>query len=118
MSIALKRAYEKAESGDGYRVLVDRLWPRGVSREAAAIDEWARDAAPSDSLRKRFHDGSLTWNGFRHLYLAELKGRRDVVRPLAKRARKGKVTLVFSAKNESRNNALVLKQYLEMLDRR
>lgn len=115
MPIALKRAYEKPASTDGYRVLVDRLWPRGIARDQAEIDEWIKEAAPSDSLRRSFHKGEIEWDDFRRSYLAELKRHRDRLRPLAGRARRGRVTLVFSAKNEERNNAVVLKQYLKML---
>ncbi|WP_111412647.1 DUF488 domain-containing protein [Billgrantia lactosivorans] len=117
MGITLKRAYEAPSSRDGYRVLVDRLWPRGVSKEDAAIDAWLKEVAPSDELRRAFHDGKLPWGEFRRRYLSELKAQRDVLRELAERARKGSVTLVFSAKDERRNNAVVLKQYLEMLHR-
>lgn len=117
MSISLKRAYDAPSPRDGYRVLVDRLWPRGVSKDDAKVDAWPKEVAPSDELRKAFHDGKLRWGEFRRRYLAELKCQRDVLRELAQRAQKGSVTLLFSAKDEQRNNAVVLKQYLEMLQR-
>lgn len=117
MNVALKRAYDSPNSRDGHRVLVDRLWPRGISKEQARIDAWPKEVAPSDELRKAFHDGRLTWGEFRRRYLGELKAHRDVVRDLAARAGRERVTLVFSAKDERRNNAVVLKQYLEMLRR-
>ncbi|MGR4069114.1 DUF488 domain-containing protein [Billgrantia sp. C5P2] len=117
MHIALKRAYDPPSSGDGYRVLVDRLWPRGISKDDARIDAWPKEVAPSDELRKEFHAGKLGWGEFRRRYLAELKPQRDALRELAERARKGSVTLVFSSKDEQRNNAVVLRQYLEMLQR-
>ncbi|MFW3613789.1 DUF488 domain-containing protein [Billgrantia antri] len=117
MSITLKRAYEAPSSRDGYRVLADRLWPRGVSKEGARIDAWPKEAAPSDVLRKAYHDGKLGWGEFRRRYLAELKSQRDTLRELAERARKGNMTLVFSSKDERHNNAVVLKQYLQMLRR-
>ncbi|MGR2740581.1 DUF488 domain-containing protein [Billgrantia sp. Q4P2] len=117
MSIALKRAYDPPSPQDGYRVLVDRLWPRGVSKGDAKVDAWPKEVAPSDGLRKAFHDGRLGWGEFRRRYLAELKTQRDVLRELAERAQKGSVTLIFSAKDEQRNNAVVLRQYLEMLQR-
>lgn len=117
MSITLKRAYDPPSSRDGYRVLVDRLWPRGVSKDDAKVDAWPKEVAPSDELRKAFHDGRLGWGEFRRRYLAELKAQRDVLRELAERAQKGSVTLIFSSKDEQRNNAVVLKQYLEMLQR-
>ncbi|MGQ4877672.1 DUF488 domain-containing protein [Billgrantia sp. LNSP4103-1] len=115
MSITLKRAYASPETKDGYRVLVDRLWPRGIAKEDARIDSWPKEIAPSEELRKAFHDGELGWGDFRRRYLAELKAHRATLRELAERARRGSVTLVFSSKNERRNNAVVLKQYLEML---
>ena len=118
MSFALKRVYEEAAPADGYRVLVDRLWPRGVSKEAARLDAWLRDEAPSDELRRRFHEGELTWGEFRRAYLAELKDQREGLRPLAERARGQKVTLLFARADPARNNAVVLKQYLERLGRR
>ena len=115
MSIAVKRAYEPPMPEDGYRILVDRLWPRGVSRDKIGIDEWLKDAAPSDSLRKSFHDGSMTWSEFRKRYLSELKGQRDALRRLADLSREGRLTLVFGAHDEAHNNAVVLMQYLKML---
>ncbi|NIC07476.1 DUF488 domain-containing protein [Billgrantia bachuensis] len=117
MNIALKRAYDPPASRDGYRVLVDRLWPRGVSKDDARIDAWPKEIAPSDELRKAFHAGKLGWGEFRRRYLAELKSQRDALRELAERAQKGSVTLIFSSKDELRNNAVVLRQYLEMLQR-
>lgn len=118
MNIALKRAYEKPAPSDGYRVLVDRLWPRGVARAEARIDEWIKEAAPSDGLRTSYHDGALGWAEFRSRYLAELRDHRGELRKLADRAAEGKVTLVFSSKNKERNNAVVMKQYLKMLGAR
>lgn len=79
MPIALKRVYEEAEAEDGYRVLVDRLWPRGVSKEAARLDVWLREVAPSDRLRKEFHGDRSRWAEFRRAYLSELKDRKSVV---------------------------------------
>ncbi|MAT66603.1 MAG: hypothetical protein CMN57_13300 [Gammaproteobacteria bacterium] len=115
MSIAVKRAYDPPAAGDGYRVLVDRLWPRGLSREQLQIDEWFREAAPSDELRRAFHDGELGWGEFRRAYLAELKTQRDALRRLASVAGQGRLTLVFGARDEKRNNAVVLMQYLKLL---
>lgn len=116
MSIGLKRAYETPEPEDGYRVLVDRIWPRGVSKEEARIDEWRKEVAPSSELRKAFHDGSLEWDDFRRRYLSELTEHRESLRDLARRAREERVTLVFSSRDEQHNNAEVLKQYLKMLE--
>lgn len=115
MPIALKRAYQQSTPEDGYRVLVDRLWPRGVSKEEAALDEWLKEVAPSDELRKWYHSDRSRWGEFRRRYLSELKKHRDELRPLAERARNERVTLVFSSRDEERNNAVVLKQYLKML---
>lgn len=114
MSIELKRAFDEP-GNDGYRVLVDRIWPRGVSREALRADEWLKDVAPASALRKDFHAGKLSWDEFRRSYLAELKDHRDTLRPLAERATRETVTLLFSAKDEQHNNAVVLRQYLNML---
>ncbi len=115
MTIALKRAYETPGPEDGYRVLVDRLWPRGVSKDEARLDEWLKEAAPSNELRKWFHSDPDQWEAFQKRYLSELKEHEDALRQLAQRARGGRVTLVFSAKDEERNNAAVLKDYLEHL---
>ena len=115
MSIELKRAYDSPHNKDGYRVFVDGIWPRGVSKEAAKIDEWRKEVAPSSELRKAFHNGSLGWNDFRRRYLKELTPYREALRGLAQRARKERVTLVFASKEERHNNAEVLRQYLKML---
>ena len=115
MPISLKRAYDDAAPDDGYRVLVDGIWPRGISKENAKLHEWKREIAPSKELRRRFHDGSLPWGDFRRRYLSELKNHRDALRVLAKRAEDKNVTLVFGSADQEHNNAVVLKQYLEML---
>lgn len=115
MPILLKRAYDEPDAQDGYRVLVDRLWPRGVARDAAHVDAWLKDAAPSEALRKAFHAGDLGWSQFRRRYLAELKGHRESLRPLAQRSRDVPVTLVFGSRDKVRNNAAVLRTYLRML---
>jgi len=111
--ITLKRVYEEASVADGRRVLVDRLWPRGISREKAKIDLWLKDAAPSDGLRRWFAHDPEKWPGFRKRYRAELAsapGRLDELRRLAA---EGAVTLVYAAKDEERNNAVALKDFLE-----
>lgn len=115
MSISLKRAYDPPATGDGYRVLVDRLWPRGLKRETARLDEWLKEAAPSDALRKWFHAHPEQWDEFRHRYRAELKQQHALLRPLAARARDGSVTLVYAARDTAHNNAVVLQQYLATL---
>jgi len=115
MHLLLKRAYEVPTPADGYRVLVDRLWPRGLKREAAQLDEWLKDVAPSDELRRWFHTNPDEWDEFRRRYLAELKHFRERLRPLAERASQTPVTLVYAARDTAHNNAVVLAQYLKML---
>lgn len=113
--IAIKRAYESPSPADGHRILVDRLWPRGLARAALDIDEWLKDAAPSARLRKSFHGREIGWGEFRTRYLAELKLQRDALRRLTHMARQEKLTLVYGAQDEAHNNAVVLRQYLNML---
>ena len=111
--IGLKRIYEPPDPSDGRRVLVDRLWPRGMTKAEAAVDEWAKDLAPSADLRRRYHGRPEDWEAFRALYRAELAGREGELDRLAALAREGPVTLLFASKNEARNNATVLKAVLE-----
>jgi len=116
MTIAIKRVYEPATRADGARVLVDRLWPRGLTKERAALDEWLRDLAPSDELRRWYHARPDQWPAFRQKYLKELAqpDRERGLQQLYELAHKQKgLTLLFASKNESRNNALVLKELLE-----
>jgi uncharacterized protein YeaO (DUF488 family) len=115
MTIALKRAYDEPSKQDGHRILVDRVWPRGVSKEDMEIEDWLKEVAPSDSLRKSFHSGDLVWNDFRNAYLSELKNHREDLRRLVDISQGDKVTLVFSASDREHNNAVVLMQYLKML---
>jgi uncharacterized protein YeaO (DUF488 family) len=114
MQIWLKRAYEDPGPQDGTRVLVDRLWPRGVSKDEADIDLWLKEIAPSDTLRKWFGHDPGKWEAFKKRYYRELDepGNR-ATNKLAEIVREGRVTLVFSAKNERRNNAAALKEYME-----
>jgi uncharacterized protein YeaO (DUF488 family) len=116
MPVAVKRAYEKPATSDGTRVLVDRLWPRGLKKEAAALDAWLKDVAPSDELRRWFHARPTMWPAFRKKYLAELctpaaSAGLECLYDLASRSRK--LTLVFSSRNREYNNAVILKQLLE-----
>jgi uncharacterized protein YeaO (DUF488 family) len=116
MAIALKRAYEKHSAGDGARVLVDRLWPRGLTKQAAAIDLWLKDLSPSNELRRWYHARPQMWQLFRKHYLEEL-GKPEAAAALEQlydlvRACK-KVTLVYSSRNAEHNNAAVLKQLLD-----
>ena len=115
MPLKIKRIYEEPQAGDGRRILVDRLWPRGISKDRAQIDDWLKEFAPSDSLRKSYHDGALAWGEFRRQYLSELKSQRDELRRFATSSKNRQVTLLFSARDEKRNNAVVLRQYLERL---
>ncbi|MCF8234064.1 MAG: DUF488 domain-containing protein [Bacteroidales bacterium] len=114
--IKLKRIYEDPSPDDGYRVLTDRLWPRGLSKKDAEIDEWLKEEAPSDGLRKWFHDHPNRWGEFRQRYLIELKDKREELRELAEKAKYDTVTLLYASKDEEQNNAVVLKQYLRMLN--
>lgn len=113
MQIWLKRAYDEPKKADGRRVLVDRVWPRGVSREQAAIDEWLKEAAPSTELRKWFGHDPPKWEEFRKRYFRELDERPETVDRLAAWVGEGRVTLVFGAREERFNNAVALKEYLE-----
>ncbi len=116
MTIAIKRVYEPAMRTDGARVLVDRLWPRGLTKAKAAIDEWLRGLAPSDELRRWYHARPDQWPAFRQKYLRELAqpGCEAGLQQLYELAHKKKrLTLLFASKNESHNNALVLKELLE-----
>ena len=111
--IKLKRAYDPPARSDGMRILVDRLWPRGLRREDVRIDMWSKDIAPSDDLRKRFHRDPDAWQAFRKRYFAELDGKSDAVAVIVKIARKRTITLVYASKEEIQNNAAALKDYLE-----
>ncbi len=109
----IKRVYQPHDPEDGTRVLVDRIWPRGLSKERARVDLWLREVAPSTELRRWFNHVPARWEAFRARYEAELSARPDEVRRLADLARKGPLTLLFAASDEARNNAVVLKAYLE-----
>jgi uncharacterized protein YeaO (DUF488 family) len=115
MRITAKRVYDEPSSADGTRVLVDRLWPRGLSKQTAAVDHWLRNLAPSHQLRKWFHAHPEHWAAFRNRYLKELTSppAAKALEELYQLAHKGKVTLLFASKNEDRNNATVLKDLLE-----
>lgn len=112
-TIRLKRVYEPPTEDDGTRILVERLWPRGVSKVKAAIDLWLKEIAPSAELRKWYGHDSARWDEFRRRYEAELDQKGDRLDDLKKRLKEGPVTFVYAAKDESHNSALVLKGYLE-----
>ncbi len=110
--VRTKRVYDSAEPGDGYRILIDRLWPRGVSRERARLDEWARDLAPSDGLRRWFSHDPQRFPEFRDRYREELRGHIDRIDALRVRARQGPVTIVYGARDTEHNDAVVLAELL------
>lgn len=111
-NIRLKRAYESPASGDGKRILVDRLWPRGVKKATAAIDIWAKDIAPSTGLRRWFGHEADRWDEFRRRYAAELEQRTALINELRSLAQSGPITLVFGARDQTHNNAVVLRKVL------
>jgi uncharacterized protein YeaO (DUF488 family) len=113
MAIQLKRAYESPSKSDGMRVLIDGLWPRGVSKEKAEIAEWMKEIAVSAPLRKWFSHDPAKWPEFKKRYRGELARRPAAVARLREMARKGRLTIVYGAKDEQHNNALVLKEFLE-----
>ncbi len=113
MKIGLKRVYDIPSKSDGCRVLVDRLWPRGLSKKTARIDYWIKDVAPSTPLRKWFAHDPEKWGEFKKRYFKELAKSPEAISQLRRLIRKGGITLVFGAKDERYNNAVALKQYLE-----
>jgi uncharacterized protein YeaO (DUF488 family) len=119
-AFSLKRVYDPAEESDGTRVLVDRLWPRGLSKDKAAIGHWAKDVAPSDELRRWFAHAPERWEEFQTRYRDELESpeAQEGIAALRAMARKGRVTLLYAAKNEAMNNAVVLRDYLHKSARR
>jgi uncharacterized protein YeaO (DUF488 family) len=112
MPVRIKRAYEPPEAADGYRVLIDRIWPRGVARERAGLDEWARELAPSSELRRWFGHDPERFDEFRRRYLEELASHGEKVRELRRRARGGTLTLVYGARDTEHNDAVVLAELL------
>ena len=112
MDVRLKRAYEPPARSDGYRVLIDRLWPRGVSKEQAKLDEWARELAPSSELRRWFGHDPARFPEFERRYLNELASQEEKLRELRRRAREGTLTLVYGARDREHNDAVVLAELL------
>jgi uncharacterized protein YeaO (DUF488 family) len=112
VNLRIKRAYEPAAPSDGARFLVDRLWPRGVKKDALALAGWLKDVAPSDALRRWFGHEPARWAAFRRRYLAELRARRAELQPLRDALQRGPVTLVYAAKDEQHNHARVLREFL------
>lgn len=113
MHIIIKRVYETPSKEDGNRILIDRLWPRGLTKEKAKIDLWLKEIAPTTELRKWFGHDPSKWTEFQKRYVAEIKKNVAVTSQLEKQLKKGKVTLVYGAKDEEHNDAVVLKEYLE-----
>lgn len=111
--LKIKRVYEPAEKGDGRRFLVERLWPRGVRKEELKMEAWLKEAAPSSGLRKWYGHEPPKWEEFQKRYRAELKANPEAWKPLLEAARHGTVTLLYAARDEARNSALLLKWFLE-----
>jgi uncharacterized protein YeaO (DUF488 family) len=112
LNVRAKRAYDPAEDGDGYRVLIDHVWPRGVSRARARLDDWVRELAPSDELRKWFDHDPARFDEFRTRYRAELVDRSERLDELRRRADSGPLTIVYAARDREHNNAVVLSELL------
>lgn len=114
--LRVKRVYSPPDDEDGLRVLVDRLWPRGLSRERAQIDLWLKEIAPSNTLRRRFHGHPAGWEEFKTAYYAELRepAAQSAIHSLIERLRREPVTLLFAARDETRNNAVALQEWLDL----
>ncbi|MGH2882554.1 MAG: DUF488 domain-containing protein [Solirubrobacteraceae bacterium] len=113
MEVRIKRIYDPPEPGDGYRVLIDHVWPRGVSRERAKLDEWARELAPSDELRKWFDHVPARSEAFRARYRSELDSHADKLDELRSRASKGPLTILYAARDREHNNAVVVRELVD-----
>ncbi len=113
MRIVTKRVHEGVSASDGRRILIDRLWPRGISKERARIDYWAKDVAPSHELRRWYQHDAAKWKEFRKRYFAELDANPEGVAALQAEMGRGTVTIVFGSKEERLNNATALREYLE-----
>ncbi len=113
--LKLKRVYEPPHKDDGTRILVDRLWPRGLTKEKAKVDLWLKEIAPSTELRKWFGHDPKKWRSFRERYQTELKHHSDQLKLLKSKAKEGTVTLIYGARDQEHNEALVLKEFLERM---
>ena len=113
MSISIKRIYDAPSTDDGYRVLVDQLWPRGLKKEDARIDRWVKEIAPTTELRKWYNHDPEKWTEFKRRYFEELDKHSDIVTELIAKIKEGKVTFLFSSKELRLNNAVALKEYIE-----
>jgi uncharacterized protein YeaO (DUF488 family) len=108
-----KRVYDDPAKGDGFRILVDRLWPRGLSKDRARIDLWLKEAAPSNALRQWFGHDRTRWAEFKRRYFKELADKKEVIEPIVTKASQGSVTLLYGAKDEECNNAVALQEFIE-----
>lgn len=113
MNIAIKRVYEPAAESDGFRILVDRIWPRGLTKDETHIDLWLKNLAPSTALRKWFGHEPSKWQEFHAKYLSEIENNPDEIALVREHMKQGLVTLVYSAKNTQYNNAVALKEYFQ-----
>ena len=111
--IKIRRVYEPASPDDGMRFLVERLWPRGMRKDALQLDGWLKDVAPSNELRRWFHHDPFRWDEFQRRYAEELSAKSEAWRPILDAARRGNATLLYSARDSEHNSAVVLKAYLE-----
>ena len=111
--VRIKRIYDPASPDDGRRILVDRLWPRGIRKEDANIDDWMKELAPGNELRKWFSHDPAKWKEFQKQYITELKTKNELLQKLRKEAKRGAITLLFAAKDIEHNNAVVLKKFIE-----
>ncbi len=112
IDIRIKRIYDAAGPEDGYRVLVDRIWPRGVAKAAAGVDLWLKEIAPSTALRQWFNHDPLKWTAFKSSYFRELDGKPELAATLLEKAATGRLTLLFSARDSEFNQAVALREYL------
>ena len=115
MNVQIKRVYESADPRDGFRVLVDRLWPRGLSKESVKIDLWVKDLAPSTELRRWFHSDAGSWGEFKRRYNKEISANQEAATDLRKQIGRKKATFLFAVKDPERNHAVLLKAFLETL---
>jgi uncharacterized protein YeaO (DUF488 family) len=115
MALQVKRIYEQSSENDGFRILVDRLWPRGISKDKANVDLWLKDIAPSTELRKWFAHKEERWEEFKKRYFSELENKTELLDTIIEKAGSGSVTLLYSAKNYTFNNAVALVEYIETL---
>lgn len=115
MAVAIKRIYEDSSPDDGHRVLVDGLWPRGISKERAQLDVWLKEVAPSRALKAWVHEDRSRWDEFRVRYLNELDAHQALLEPLAGKAGRGRVTLLYAYRDPEQNHAMIVREFLESM---